>query len=117
MELALRRDRHGRVVATLTDEGVETTVTAARGDVAGLALLEAIDRAAADGYGECFWQEMEGTYWWMFRRLAMRLEIAVLWTSGGASGWQHVFRAVTHADDFSTQAAELIASVGSGLVS
>jgi hypothetical protein len=110
MDLRLDTERHGRIVATLTDEGVETTVTAADGRTAGLALLEAIDRAAADGYGECFWQEPDGTYWWMLRRLAMRLELVVLWNSGGAAGWQHVFRAVTHAEDFSTRAAELIAA-------
>lgn len=109
MELRLDTESHGRLVATLTDEGVETTVTAAHGDAAGLALLEALDRAAAEGYGECFWQEPDGTYWWMMRRLAMRLEVVVLWTSGGAAGWQHVFRAVTHAEDFSTRAADLIA--------
>jgi hypothetical protein len=59
---------------------------------------------------ECFWQEPDGTYWWMLRRLAMRLELVVLWNSGAAAGCQHVFRAVTHAEDFSTAAAELIAS-------
>jgi hypothetical protein len=110
MNLSLSTERHGRLVATLSDEGVETTVTAAHGHAAGLALLEAIDRAAADGYGECFWQEPNGTYWWMLRRLAMRLELVVLWNSGGVTGWQHVFRAVTHADDFSKSAADLIAA-------
>jgi hypothetical protein len=109
MDLRLHTER-GRLIATLTDDGVETTATAANGDAAALALLEAIDRAAAEGYGECFWQEPDGTYWWMLRRLAMRLELVVLWNSGGVTGWQHVFRAVTHAEDFSTRAAELIAA-------
>jgi hypothetical protein len=111
MELRLQNERHGRLVATLTDALGDVTVTAADGRTAALALLEAIDRADADEYGECFWHEANGVYWWMFRRLAMRLEVVVLWSSGTVTGWQHVFRDVTHAGDFSRGAAELIARV------
>ena len=110
MDLRLETDDRGRLTATLSDEGVTTSVTAAEGRAAGEALLGAIDRAATDGYGECFWAEPTGVYWWMLRRLAMRLELVVLWSSGTVTGWQHVFRAVTHAEDFSTRTAEIIAA-------
>ena len=60
-------------------------------------LRAALDAAGAEGYGECFWPEPTGQYWWMFRLVDARLEVAVMWTAGGASQWQHVFRA---ADEF-----------------
>jgi hypothetical protein len=112
VDLRLEFEGRGRLVATLTDDLGPVKVTAADGRAAALALLEAIDASASDdGYGECFWQEAQGMYWWMFRRLAMRLEIVVLWSSGTVTGWQHVFRAITHAEDFSKAAADLIAQV------
>jgi hypothetical protein len=110
MDLRLETDRHGRLVAHLTDGTVENSVTAAHGEVAGLALLEAIDRARADGFGECFWQESGGMFWWMLRRDAGQLEVVVLWSSGTVTGWQHVVRAMTDADAFCARAAEQIAA-------
>src|SRR5215467_13473811 len=42
-------------------------------------LLAALDAAAGDdGYGECFWPEPTGHYWWMFKREDRSLETAVL---------------------------------------
>ena len=65
-----------------------------------------------DGYGECFWPGVEGgQYWWMFRRDAETLEVAVMWSRGGASGWEHVFRATDErglvADCLATEFARL----------
>ena len=59
----------------------------------------ALTDAIRDGYGECFWPGVPGgQYWWMFRREAETLETVVMWSRGGASGWQHVFRATDGAD-------------------
>ena len=109
MTFTLEVDGTGRFVCTLAEGAVLATLTASNVPAAGDDLESALEDARTSGYGECFWQEPDGTYWWMMRRLAMRLEVVVLWTSGGAAGWQHVFRAVTHAEDFSTRAADLIA--------
>ena len=46
--------------------------------------MAAVEAAKTEGYGECFWPEPTGQYWWMFRLVDERLEVAVLWTAGGA---------------------------------
>src|SRR5689334_14895459 len=57
-------------------------------------LTRTLGHALADGYGECFWPSLDGGhYWWMLRRDHDTLEVAVMWSRGGASGWQRVFRA------------------------
>lgn len=56
--------------------------------------MAALDAALGpDAYGECFWPEPTGHYWWMFKRVDQTLEVAVLWSRSSAVGWQGVFRA------------------------
>jgi hypothetical protein len=76
-------------------EGDERTTVAVRPSAAGAAsLLRALDDALAHGYGECFWPAIAGgQYWWIFKRDDERLETIAMWTRGGASLWEHVFRA------------------------
>ena len=76
-------------------EGDERTSVSARPSKAGAASLRrALDAAMTDGYGECFWPAATGgQYWWIFKRDAERLETIAMWTRGGASLWEHVFRA------------------------
>ena len=82
-----------RVIAYLREGDVSTEVTGWNPQQSAEALLTALAAVANDGYGECFWHEPTGQYWWMFRLTDRRLEVAVMWTAGGASQWQHVFRA------------------------
>lgn len=93
MNITLAIEPPARLVATLREGTVETVVRGTHGPAAGAALVQAIDQARATGYGECFWHEMTGQYWWMFRCEDARVEIVVLWSSGAVTGWQHVFRA------------------------
>lgn len=59
-----------------------------------LSLTRALGEATRDGYGECFWPGTpEGQYWWIFKRDHETLETIAMWTRGGATGWEHVFRA------------------------
>lgn len=76
-------------------EGQEQTEIAVRPARAGAqSLLAAIDSAIATGYGECFWPAATGgQYWWLFKRDAESLEAIAMWTRGGATGWEHTFRA------------------------
>ena len=75
-------------------EGTDvTSVTVAPRQAGASTLSRALAEAAASGYGECFWPSATGQYWWMFRRDHETVEVAVMWSRGGASGWQHVFRA------------------------
>lgn len=93
MNISLTIDPPYRLVATLREGPVETVAEAANGPAAGRVLLEALEQARDTGYGECFWHEMTGQYWWMFRREAETVEVVVLWSSGAVTGWRHVFRA------------------------
>jgi hypothetical protein len=76
-------------------EGREATTVAARPVHAGVqSFRRALEDALRDGYGECFWPGVTGgQYWWMFKRVDEALEVVAMWTRGGASSWQHVFRA------------------------
>jgi hypothetical protein len=76
-------------------EGRDTaSVAVAPADAGMRSLTRALDDAMAHGYGECFWPGRPGgQYWWMFKRDAETLETVLMWTRGGASLWEHVFRA------------------------
>lgn len=98
MHISLATEHPGRLIATLKEGPEQAVVTAAHRTAATTSLLEALESARAEGYGECYWYEQAGQYWWLFRRDEARLEVAVLWSSGTVTGWRHVFRA---ADEFS----------------
>jgi hypothetical protein len=95
-------------------EGVEErTVTVAQGRVGARLLERTIDDAIAHGYGECFWPALEGGhYWWMFRLVGESLDVAVMWSRGGASGWEHVFRAVDAVSHVREQLREELDRIG-----
>jgi hypothetical protein len=82
-----------RIVAHLREGHEVTEVTGWNAARCTEALLAALDAAAVDGYGECFWPEPTGHNWWLFKRIEDRLEVAVLYSRSSAVGWQHVFRA------------------------
>ena len=98
MDISLATEHPGRLIATLREGQDEAMVTAAHRTAAATSLIDALEAAREDGYAECYWHEQNGQYWWLFRREGARLEVAVLWSSGTVTGWQHVFRA---ADEFS----------------
>lgn len=88
-----------RLVLQLTDAATKATISVPQAQQGVASITRALDSAARDGYGECFWPATEGGhYWWIFRREAESLEVVALWSRGGASGWQHVFRAVDAVD-------------------
>lgn len=93
MDLTLEIEAGGRLVGRLREGPADTVVTAGQARAAAAALAGALEEASAEGYGECFWLEPTGQYWWMLRRDDSTLEVVVLWASGVATGWQHVFRA------------------------
>jgi len=92
MNLTIELDDHDHLTVSIIDGGERPTVASPHAARAGALLLHAIDQAIAEGYGECLWPAPDGEYWWMFRRDHETLEVAVMWTRGGASGWQHVSR-------------------------
>ena len=88
-----------RLKAKLVEGKDEAEVIGWNATNAAAHLEGALDDAELEGYGECFWPEPTGHYWWMFRRDDQRLEVVVLWSRSSAVGWQHVFRA-TDAFDY-----------------
>ena len=94
MNIVMERPDTNRLMARLRDSGVETEVIGWNPEQSASNLLAAIDAAEGpDGYGECFWPEPTGHFWWMFKRDDRTLETVVLWSRSSAVGWQHVFRA------------------------
>jgi hypothetical protein len=88
------------LLTVLLQEGTEHATVSVSPARAGVeSLVRAFDAALAGGYGDCFWPGRPGgQYWWIFKREAETMEVAVMWTRGGASLWEHVFRATDAAD-------------------
>jgi hypothetical protein len=99
VNLRLTIEPHETLVVHLRDGERETSI-AVRPASAGLASLSrAVDEAATQGYGECFWPGSPGgQYWWIFKRDAESLEVIAMWTRGGAALWEHVFRSTDSVD-------------------
>lgn len=99
MDVRLSIEPQDQLVVRLREGDAETDVAVPQAGPGAESLTRALDDAIARGYGECFWPAVTGGhYWWMFRRDATMLEVVVMWSRGGASGWQHVFRATDAAD-------------------
>jgi hypothetical protein len=94
MHLSLSVEPHDTLVVHLHEGAEQTTVSVHPPGAGATSLLRALDHALADGYGECFWPGSPGgQYWWVFKRDGESMEVIAMWTRGGASLWEHVFRA------------------------
>ena len=94
MNLVIERPDTRRLIARLREGDTTTEVIGWQPEQSAAGLLAALDAAETDGYGECFWPEPTGQYWWILKRDHESVEVVVLSSRGGAMGWQHVFRAV-----------------------
>jgi hypothetical protein len=99
MKLTLRVDELDRLICTLEDDGSSIVVTASNHDALP-GLISAVDDAEKVGMGECFWQEARGEYRWMLRRDGDNLRIAVLWSTGTLTGWEHLLWSECKLADF-----------------
>jgi hypothetical protein len=93
MHFSVERRDAKSVTAHLREGGVTTEVVGWNPEYCARQLRAALEAVEIDGYGECFWPEPTGQYWWMLKRDENRMEVAVLWSRSSAVGWQHVFRA------------------------
>jgi hypothetical protein len=99
MDVQLTLEPHDELVVRLRDGAIETSVSVPQSRPGAESLVRALESALATGHGECFWPcTTGGQYWWMFKRDADALEVIVMWTRGGASLWEHVFRATDSVD-------------------
>ena len=98
MDLRLTLEPYDVLVVHLRDGDDETTVSVHPSRAGAESLQRALNAALEEGYGDCFWPGMPGGhYWWMFKRDRETLETIAMWTRGGASLWEHVFRATDSA--------------------
>jgi hypothetical protein len=94
MDLSLTLEPNRDLIVHLCEGDVRTSVVVAPAQAGATTLTRALSDAMHSGFGECFWPGRPGgQYWWMFKRDAETLETVVMWTRGGASLWEHVFRA------------------------
>jgi len=100
MQFTLNGDSFGRVVGTIAHNGAQVTVTSSDFVSAMEDLRDAVENALADGYGECFWHEAAGDYRWLFRREERTMRVAVLWSMGTLTGWEHRFWTECDVEDF-----------------
>lgn len=91
MQLRAAIDSFGRLTCAVSDGSTNATVTASNLPAAAVDLISAIENANRTGCGECFWHEGAGDYRWVFRRDGGRMRVAVMWSQGTLTGWEHVF--------------------------
>jgi hypothetical protein len=102
MNIHLALEPHDTLLIRLQEGTHETTISAYPARGGALVLRRTLASAIDEGYGECYWPAPTGgQYWIIFKRDAEVLELMIMWTRGGASSWEHVFR--------STDAASWIA--------
>ncbi len=111
MRLTLAMDEFGRMVCTADHDGSEAVITAADAGRAASALSKSVETLAQSGIAECYWPAETGDYRWVFRRTGEHVRIAILWSTGTLTGWEHVFWAECDGAEFLTQAREQLTAV------
>jgi hypothetical protein len=98
MTIDLSLEAHDVLVVRLVEAEQQPVLSVHPSGAGAASLRRTVDEAMSTGYGECFWPALHGgQYWWIFKRDEDRLETMAMWTRGGASQWEHVFRATDHA--------------------
>jgi hypothetical protein len=103
MQIALEADDFGRLVCSIAHGETRATVTASDLGGAAFDLRATLDDLLRDGLGECYWREGGGEYRWLFRRDSSNARVAVLWSNGTLTGWEHVFWAEVPLDGFAEE--------------
>ena len=99
MDLRLVIEAPDRLIVHLREGVDETTVAVSPADAGVASLTRALDDAVAQGYGECFWPGLPGRAGPVSSGAReATLDYTVMWTRGGASLWEHVFRATDAAE-------------------
>ncbi len=91
MNLNFGTDQFDRLTCTVSHNGSNAIVTASHLSDAADGLHTALASVEANGLGECFWKEAAGEYRWVFRREGANVRVAILWSTGVMTGWEHVF--------------------------
>ena len=100
MQFTLQSDSFGRVIGIIAHNGAQATVAGSEPGSAISDLEAAVESAVTAGYGECFWREVAGDYRWLFRREGAVMRVAILWSTGTLTGWEHRFWAECDVENF-----------------
>lgn len=91
MDIQLRIADEGLLVCDLTHNGQHLTLRPVQAGRSLEAFAAALEDLMANGLAECFWEQPYGVYRWMFRQNGENLLVAVNWSTGVVTGWEHVF--------------------------
>jgi hypothetical protein len=99
MALDMTLNEHGHLLCLVGERTIATfdALTAVQ------SMREALDGVDDDGIGECFWAQATGQYRWVFRKEGSRAKVAVTWSSGVVTGWEHVWWADVEWEVFSSE--------------
>ena len=111
VQVAIHTDQFGRLTCDLCDDETAAVVTASDTKCALEGISTALDRVRANGIAECYWNESVGQYRWVLRQVDGILRVAVMWSTGAVTGWEHVFWTECDPDDFDRQIREGLARV------
>lgn len=111
MPFVLRVDQRGCLECS-----IEGTVIAVHEPVLALeAMSEALDRVERDSLGECCWEQPTGIYRWVFRRSGGRANVALIWSAGVVTGWEHVWWGEVDWDEFARESRAQVAVAAANL--
>jgi hypothetical protein len=91
MQFALETDEFGRLACSLSDGQTNAVITTSEFPKGSADLLLALDTVERRGKSECYWREGAGEYRWVLRKDGDRLIVAVMWSTGTLTGWEHAF--------------------------
>ncbi len=91
MTARFEREEFERIACHLERGAIHAVATASQPEAAIADMRTALDSLEQNGHGECFWTEAAGQYRWAFRREGGKARIALLWSAGVMTGWEHVF--------------------------
>ena len=111
VQLSMSSDEFGRLICSIGDGKSNAVVTAADLEEAASGLSAGLAALEDGGAGECRWPEGVGEYRWVFRRVDDQVRLAVLWSTGTMTGWEHVFWGETAYPDFLTAMRREVARV------
>ncbi len=111
MSFVLHRDERGCLACSIGG----TVIAVHEPALALEALSEALDRVERDGLGECCWEQPTGNYRWVFRMNEARANVALIWSAGVVTGWEHVWWGEVDWAEFVREARAQIAVATSNL--
>ena len=91
MQATFHFDEFGRLVCELSHAGSVAIATAREGKQAMFELRRAVESLTHAEQSEVWWSESAGEYRWVFRRVDNTVRVAVMWSAGTVTGWEHVF--------------------------